>query len=190
VGSQGGDRQMSAEAPRRQCGDCSLCCKLLPMQEFKKPAGERCQHQRHGIGCNIYPRRPMACQMWNCRWLAGDDTGLRPDRAHYVVDIMPDYITVVPHDGGPSMNVPVLQVWIDPRYPDAHRDPRLRAFIEEVAMPALIRLNSKDGFVIAPPNVNADRVWYEGGGVSLGREHTAAEKAAAIGPMRIVIEPD
>jgi hypothetical protein len=90
----------------RQCGDCQLCCKLLPIQELNKAAGDRCQHQRHGIGCNIYPNRPNCCQLWNCRWLAGDNTGARPDHAHYVVDIMPDYITAVPHDGGPSLDPP------------------------------------------------------------------------------------
>jgi hypothetical protein len=160
------------------------------MQEFNKQAGERCPHQRHGVGCNIYPRRPHACRLWNCRWLAGDNVGSRPDRAHYVVDIMPDYITVVPHDGGPSTDVPVLQVWLDPAYPNAHRDRKLRAYIEKMAMPALIRLNSREGFVIAPPNANADGTWYEGkGGISLGREHTPEEKLKAIGPMRITIEP-
>lgn len=178
------------EAPRRQCGDCQLCCKLLPMLEFDKPAGERCKHQRHHVGCNIYPRRPMACRLWNCRWLGGDNTGARPDHAHYVVDIMLDYITVVPHDGSEPANVPVLQVWVDPKFPDAHRDKKLRAYIEGIAMPALIRLNAREGFVIAPPNVNADGVWYEGVGVgvSLGREHTLKEKLAAIGPMKITLD--
>jgi hypothetical protein len=174
---------------KRQCGDCQACCRLLPMAEYAKPAGTRCQHQRHGVGCNIYPRRPMPCRIWTCRWLNGDNTGLRPDRANYVVDIMPDYITCVPHDGSPSIDAPVLQVWVDPAYPNAHRDPRLRRYLEAQAMAALIRLNSREGFVIAPPNVNAGGVWYEGkGGVSLGREHTYAAKVAAIGPLSITLE--
>jgi hypothetical protein len=159
------------------------------MPEFNKPAGERCKHQRHGVGCNIYPKRPFCCRVWNCRWLAGDDVGPRPDHARFVVDIMPDYITVVPNDGGEKLPVAVIQVWIDPRFPDAHRHPKLRAFLERERMPALIRLNSSEGFVIAPPNINADRTWYEGKSHMMReREHTPAEKAAVLGPLKITAE--
>jgi Putative zinc- or iron-chelating domain len=63
--------------------------------DFDKPAGERCPHQRHGKGCAIYARRPFGCRMWNCKWL-GDPEGTadlsRPDRAGYVIDVMPDFI--------------------------------------------------------------------------------------------------
>lgn len=111
----------------RRCGDCTLCCKLLPAPELEKPAGARCSHQRHGKGCAVYARRPWSCATWTCRWLAGDDTSdlSRPDRVHYVIDVMPDFVRVGPD----SQAVPVVQVWIDPDYPDAHRDPRLRAYL-------------------------------------------------------------
>jgi hypothetical protein len=167
---------------KRECGECSLCCKLLPMKEFNKPAGVRCQHQRHGVGCNIYPRRPMACHIWICRWLKGDDTGSRPDRAHLVVDIMPDFVTLM-QSNGEATNVPVLQVWIDPAYPDAHRDPKLRRFIEKQNMAALIRLNAHDAFIIAPPSVSADGKWYEGETQIAEKMHTAEEKLAVLGPL-------
>ena len=50
--------------------------------DFDKPAGERCPHQRHHKGCNIYSTRPFGCRIWLCRWLAEDDTAelSRPDR--------------------------------------------------------------------------------------------------------------
>jgi hypothetical protein len=159
------------------------------MPEFQKPAGARCQHQRHGVGCNIYPMRPRACALWNCRWLAGDNVGHRPDRAHYVIDIMPDYITCVPHDGGEPYKVPVVQVWVDPHYPNAHRDKRLRAWLEEINLPALIRLNNRDGFVIAPPAWSSDGKWWEGGAHALEKEHSLQDKLEAIGPMRITLDP-
>jgi hypothetical protein len=93
-----------SDATRRVCGDCQLCCKLLPIaaksrnwhietieaairvgvltraeadttvRDFDKPAGERCPHQRHRKGCAIYPQRPFGCRFWNCRWLINDDT--------------------------------------------------------------------------------------------------------------------
>jgi hypothetical protein len=173
---------------KRHCGDCQLCCKLLPIPEFKKPAGERCQHQRHSIGCNIYPRRPHACMVWNCRWLGGADTGSRPDRAHYVVDIMPDFITAT-DEHGTRNQVPVIQVWIDPAYPEAHRDPRLRAWIERENMPALIRFNAVDAIMIAPPSWSADRKWFETKPKCHETTHSFADIEAALGPMKVVVTP-
>jgi hypothetical protein len=159
------------------------------MPEFSKPANERCQHQRAGHGCNIYPHRPSSCRLWNCRWLAGDDTGPRPDHSHFVVDVMPDYITVVPHDGTEPMKVPVVQVWIDPRYPDAHRNKHFRAWLDRERMTALIRFNETDAFVLAPPSVNADGTWFEGRR-DLMREpmHTAAQRLANMGPQKLTID--
>jgi hypothetical protein len=28
----------------RSCGSCSLCCKVMPVQELSKPAGQWCVH--------------------------------------------------------------------------------------------------------------------------------------------------
>src|SRR5262245_38646563 len=95
----------------RRCGECSLCCRLLPIrpadgaqinetlnkmmdagmikpgefkvtvEDFHKPAGQRCPHQKHHKGCTIYERRPFGCRFWNCRWLINADTAdlARPD---------------------------------------------------------------------------------------------------------------
>jgi hypothetical protein len=172
---------------KRECGECQLCCRLLPMKEVNKPAGVRCPFQRHGVGCNIYPRRPLACRLWNCQWLGGQNTGSRPDRAHLVVDIMPDYVTLTYDDGRPPVHVPVLQVWIDQAYPDAHRDHRLRRFIDGKKMPALIRRDAHDAFVIAPPSFTGGD-WYESASRLATVEHTAEEKLAVLGRMTMVIE--
>ena len=62
--------------PTRRCGDCQLCCKLLPVGALGKAAGERCRHQRHHKGCAVYRKRgfPSECGAWSCRWLVEDDT--------------------------------------------------------------------------------------------------------------------
>src|SRR4051812_46218248 len=99
----------------RQCGDCQLCCKLLPVPPLRKGAGEKCKHQKFGKGCTVYHTQamPPECGFWNCRWLVGDDTAdmPRPDRAHYVIDIMPDFVTVTDNVTGATQKIQVVQIW-------------------------------------------------------------------------------
>lgn len=173
--------------PSRRCGDCQLCCKLLPVNEFDKPANCRCAHQRTGKGCAIYRDRPMSCEIWNCRWLVDTSTGAlpRPDRAHYVVDIMPDFVTVVPHDGSPKRDLPVIVIWCDPAFRDAHKAASLREWIDSQRTCALIRYGSREAFLLAPPSVTGDG-WQEQTSGTGGPEHTLQQKAAALGGSLIV----
>jgi hypothetical protein len=171
----------------RQCGGCTLCCKLVPVPSIDKGAGVRCRHQRSGKGCAVYarPNMPLDCQLWSCRWLTEDDTAdlSRPDRAHYVIDIMPDFVTMT-YEGEPPRRVPVVQIWIDPKFPDAHRDPALRAFIarrgERDGMAALIRWNNQDAFVIFPPAIASDGKWHEEHSGIADKQHSFAEIAKVI----------
>ena len=152
----------------RTCGDCQLCCKLLPVHDrlnprpdaLNKKAGVKCQYQKFGKGCTIYrtTKMPMCCSTWNCRWLVGEvpDYIHRPDRSHYVIDIMPDFVTLDFSDGTPKTSLEVVQIWIDPKYPDAHRDPDLREWLLELGergIVGLIRYNDKDATTIFPPNM-------------------------------------
>lgn len=86
----------------RVCGGCGLCCRLLPANELSKPANKNCSHySRSSGGCRNYADRPNTCRIWACHWLLNPEFEhmRRPDKAHYVVDIIPDYITTV-HDSG------------------------------------------------------------------------------------------
>ena len=148
----------------RQCGECTLCCKLVPVNELHKNAGERCKHQRH-TGCAIYAKRPMSCAIWTCRWLSDDDTAdlRRPDRSHYVIDLVPDFIQITDNETGKVQDVPVIQVWMDPRYPDAHEDPELRAYLERRAREgyvALVRTGAHEAFTIFAPPMVSDHEWH------------------------------
>lgn len=149
----------------RKCGDCQLCCKLLPVRSLGKGAGEHCKHQRHHKGCAVYARLGQVspeCKLWNCRWLVNDDAGdlRRPDRSHYVLDIMPDYVTLEDEDGKRTP-MEVVQIWIDPDHPDAHRDPALRAWLDRRSLAGLVRYDSDHALVIAPPSASADGQWHE-----------------------------
>lgn len=57
-----------AAIPDRNCGSCTLCCKLLAVPVIDKPRGQWCQHCTPGKGCNIYRDRPGVCRDWNCGW--------------------------------------------------------------------------------------------------------------------------
>jgi hypothetical protein len=67
----------------RECGDCSLCCKLLNIDssvslDIAKPAGQWCKYCKPGKGgCSIYESRPEICKSWLCGWRIFPDM---PDR--------------------------------------------------------------------------------------------------------------
>jgi hypothetical protein len=162
----------------RQCGDCTLCCKLLPVSRIGKPANTRCVHQRHGR-CKAYASLWSVspdCKLWSCRWLTKDGTNAmsRPDRSHYVIDIMPDYIKAWDGDAGDIREVPVVQIWVDPDYPDAHRDPALRAWIDRTKQIALVRIGD-DGLVLFPPSRMDNRQWLEKGSIKDGEPPHSVE---------------
>jgi hypothetical protein len=151
----------------RQCGACQLCCKLLPVPTLHKAAGTKCRHAKVGKGCTIYASRPGPCRTWSCRWLADRETaGMpRPDRCHYVIDLVTDYVRAVPNDGGPVLVFNVMQVWVDPAFPDAHRAPELRQYMlrmaEKYQLGTIVRFDSERAITIFPPPVSADRQWHE-----------------------------
>ena len=64
------DGQMNTH---RRCGDCQLCCKLLPVRELSKGASERCRHQRVGKGCTVYRQPGMPDNVCWVGWF-----GVRP----------------------------------------------------------------------------------------------------------------
>ena len=55
--------------PGRNCGDCTLCCKVLKITELNKPQGAWCWHCKPGVGCKIYPERPQECRTFHCGYL-------------------------------------------------------------------------------------------------------------------------
>ena len=176
----------------RQCGDCQLCCKLLPVKSLAKLAGQRCSHQRHHKGCAVYKqlgRVSPECKLWNCRWLVEDDTeGLsRPDRSHYVIDLMPDFVTLRDDATGQANHVQVVQIWVDPKHPDAHRDPALARLPgaprqAEHHRPRPLGQRGGDGDLparaVGRPSMARSRQQ-----VPHSRSHTVEEKIAALGPM-------
>ncbi len=75
----------------RECGDCTLCCLLLPIPEAKSEHSQLCSHCNKG--CNIYDKRPNMCKEFNCDWLL-DETipeELRPDKCNVIFEYINKY---------------------------------------------------------------------------------------------------
>jgi hypothetical protein len=77
--------------PGRECGSCTLCCKVYHVAEIGKVAGKWCQHCTPGSGCAIHPTRPAQCRDFFCLWLteATMTPAWKPERSKMVVSIFP-----------------------------------------------------------------------------------------------------
>jgi hypothetical protein len=75
----------------RQCGTCSLCCKVLDVKAVYKPAGQWCKHAVPGKGCNTHKLRPKSCREFECLWLQSEMFGdeWKPENAKFVMAIDP-----------------------------------------------------------------------------------------------------
>lgn len=97
---------MSDQA-ERICGSCSLCCKIMRIEELEKPADSWCRHCTVGKGCRIYSERPAECRRFTCGYLSWEG--------------MPDYWfparskMVVTNDGTR------IAVHVDPSRPESWR---------------------------------------------------------------------
>ena len=92
-------------APGKDCGTCTLCCKLFPVPELDKPSGKWCRHIVQGRGCGIHATRPPVCRAFHCQWLYNPDLGpeWKPETAKFVLSIYPKSNT--------------LAVTVDPGFP-------------------------------------------------------------------------
>lgn len=132
--------------PTRECGDCSLCCKVLTIEALTKPQGKWCQHARPGRGCAIYAERPHECQTFTCSWRSGRlPEEMKPSKVKAVVGSNKDGTAVVIH--------------LDPGYPRAADSGILRdwidAVVDQLRLPVIITCGSKRRLV-APAGKKVD----------------------------------
>jgi hypothetical protein len=78
--------------PGRSCGSCSLCCKVVSIELFDKPAGQWCSHAKPGKGCGIHRTRPFVCQSAFCEWMIAKGLGdeWKPERAKFAIFVRND----------------------------------------------------------------------------------------------------
>ncbi len=104
-----GSMSSSSTLPPRECGDCTMCCKVLEVGALKKPAGTWCTHCTTSRGCGIYETRPQECRDFMCAWLESHtlDERWKPSLCKFVVSAEPGNVN--------------LKVSVDPARPDAWR---------------------------------------------------------------------
>lgn len=80
--------------------------------------------------------------------------------------------------GDQKIEISVIQVWIDPKYPKAYEDSKLQAWLADRAeryhQAALIRSSSHDAFVLFAPFFTSDGTWRRQDGTCTVA-HTAEE---------------
>ena len=71
----------------RRCGACTLCCKILRIEELAKPKGTWCRHCEAGGGCKIYEQRPSECKKFLCGFLTATELSeeWRPSKCKIVL---------------------------------------------------------------------------------------------------------
>ncbi|MGA7804393.1 hypothetical protein [Bradyrhizobium sp.] len=112
---------MTATKSRKKvCGSCTLCCKVMAVDELVKSVGDWCPHCEPGKGCLIYANRPTECRTFSCLWLVNDLLGehWKPNKSKLVLTTSDDGI----------------EVRCDPGYPDAWRKEPLRSEIRKWAL--------------------------------------------------------
>jgi hypothetical protein len=123
-------------APGRACGTCTLCCKVIAVDDFRKPPGVWCTHCVRGKGCGIYETRPKDCRTFFCEWMLVPSLGpeWKPERSKFAL---------VTGEGGH------LTAFVDPGFPGAWRaSPYFDMF----------KRWSLDGARAAPPRVVTVRI--------------------------------
>jgi hypothetical protein len=80
----------------RACDGCTLCCKVIGVNQLKKPRGVACRHATEGKGCAIHPMRPQECRAYTCRFQADRTLGeeWRPSECGLVINTDPRRVVV------------------------------------------------------------------------------------------------
>lgn len=142
------DIQDPAARTDRQCGKCSLCCKLLHVIELNKPAGQWCEHCKPGHGgCSIHETRPHICRSYFCGWMLTKNVGEEwyPLTCHMVLSL------------GVFNGINTVTVTVDPNYPSMWKERPYYAQLKQMAYRGL-RVTEPKNISLVHVRVS-NRVW-------------------------------
>ena len=71
-----------------ECGECTLCCKLVDIPWMNSPPMEYCDKCIPGEGCSIWDNVPNDCKEYECayRQMENISINLRPDKCHVIFE--------------------------------------------------------------------------------------------------------
>jgi len=98
---------------KKECGECTMCCELLPIPELQKPESILCGFCKINKGCSVYKNRPNSCKEFNCVYIQDEDVDLelRPDNSKVMFEKVTDtlYLALeLPRDIGSWRETKVL----------------------------------------------------------------------------------
>jgi len=104
--------QSQHHVANRHCGECTVCCAVMPVTELKKPEYTACSYCTTS-GCIAYASRPLTCRGWSCEWWTGR-LGLadeqRPDKLGVLFSFHPRFIVVHECQAGSALNPEAIAV--------------------------------------------------------------------------------
>ena len=164
----------------RSCCTCSLCCKVLKIDELAKPSGQWCEHCKPGCGCTIYNNRPPVCRAFACQWMTDNSFGeeWKPSRSRMVLRMRPS------PTGGLILNVNV-----DPAYPHIWRKSPYYEELKDRAsrMPVNVFVGKRRFALLGEREVETgqdDAVFFHPGGHTVLSQDKANKILAAVAAMR------
>lgn len=146
----------------RSCDGCTLCCKVVGIEEIESPAGTWCRHCNIGAGCAIYEQRPGECRTFRCAYLvdASLDERWKPSESKIVL------ITNTTHKR--------IEVHVDPHRPNAWKQApfyaQLKAWSKSSAQNGaqVVVYIAKQAIVVLPDRDVPDKIDQE---QDRGRSH-------------------
>jgi len=150
------------QAEGRECGKCSMCCKVLRIDEIAKPAGKWCDHCKIGQGCTIYESRPHVCRTFACAWLMSEKVPDEwyPLKSHMVLS----YVA--------NGNITTITCTVDENHPDAWRSEPFYSHLKNMAHHGLrpetekdiklvqVRCKDRVWLLIDECDIDVSRLWY------------------------------
>ena len=119
-----------------------MCCKVMSIEELKKPPSIWCPHCEIAKGCMIYEERPQSCRDFQCLWLKDErlPESMRPDKTKVVFHVQKEERR--------------LKVNVDPDRPDAWEKGLVAQYI------AMVRRLGVDVLIVCGTKKNLRR-WDE-----------------------------
>jgi hypothetical protein len=140
--------------PGRSCGDCSMCCKVMQVNELDKPQGIWCTHCAPGRGgCTIHETRPSVCRDYFCGWLLSSMLGpeWKPSICKMMINFEKDRRRISVH--------------VDPGHPMAwQREPyysRFKEWSRQFEAQKFVIVYIKQRTIVVLPDKDVDLGWKE-----------------------------